>query len=948
MSVFGFLGKNIDLFIAKQGISTPTPIQEKAIPAILESNNHTLLLSPTGSGKTEAALLPLLHKLSEKKAKGELFGFYILYITPLRALNRDVFKRIEELCNHLDLTVAVRHGDTTQYARRKQALKPPNLLVTTPETLQAILPGKRLRYHLMTVFAVVVDEIHELADSKRGTQLSLGLERLERIASLPIQRIGLSATVGNPDEVASLLGGSGRPVKTLWAGYGTRKMSLRVEMPIPDNVHTELGRKISYPPHSTARLERIIDLVNNRRSTLVFTNTRSFAEILGSKMMALKPSYEFDVHHGSLSKNVRLDAEDRLKRGISKAIIATSSLELGIDIGQADLVIQYSSPREVARALQRTGRAGHGVGQVSEGVIMTTVNLDDVTESGVILRRARANKVEDARIPRKSWDVLCQQISGVLLDSKELNKADLLQFVRTAYPFRETTEDELDSILDFMAGRSIIKLEGERVLQYKRTRVFYYDHLSTIPDVRQVKAVDLATRTSIGVLDEDYVLQNVEPGSVFVIRGRPWNVVTIDEESGEVLCAPASGTEIEAPRWIGEMIPVPFNVASEVAKVWKMIADDKIGNTGALLSKEYGISNDAQEHVLSTVRTAFDVLKMMPTEDSIVIEDFASGLVIHAPFGTKANESLGIVIAALLTTRTGAEVGVERDPYRILLTSNNKIDPNQVADVLGEYDGQQISAILRLAVKRTQSFGSRFVHVARRMDVIRRDAKLREIPVRRLIKSFQETPVFEEAMREVLEDKLDEKRVIDIFERASNGKISVNIVKTDKPSALARLIVEEKTRFEVMGEITDENEVLRMVEDRLMSKKFRLICLGNGDWNSVRTVSTLDDEISCPVCGSKVIAALFPSDKEFTKIVTKRVSGEKLTREEEKQYRAGTLIAGLVSRYGKRALLVLAGRGIGATNASRILHPGLTDRQSLLRAVAKAEMEYARTRPFWK
>ena len=239
MSVFGFLGKNIDLFIAKQGISTPTPIQEKAIPAILESNNHTLLLSPTGSGKTEAALLPLLHKLSEKKAKGELFGFYILYITPLRALNRDVFKRIEELCNHLDLTVAVRHGDTTQYARRKQALKPPNLLVTTPETLQAILPGKRLRYHLMTVFAVVVDEIHELADSKRGTQLSLGLERLERIASLPIQRIGLSATVGNPDEVASLLGGSGRPVKTLWAGYGTRKMSLRVEMPIPDNAHTD-------------------------------------------------------------------------------------------------------------------------------------------------------------------------------------------------------------------------------------------------------------------------------------------------------------------------------------------------------------------------------------------------------------------------------------------------------------------------------------------------------------------------------------------------------------------------------------------------------------------------------------------------------------------------------------------------------------------------------------
>ncbi|MFW9846469.1 MAG: DEAD/DEAH box helicase, partial [Candidatus Thorarchaeota archaeon] len=415
MSAFSQLSKDINDFLTSQGMVSPTPIQEKAIPAVMSTDGNMLLLAPTGSGKTEAALLPLLHRLQQLKNQRELFGFYILYITPLRALNRDVFKRIESLCEHLGLTVAVRHGDTTQYARRKQVITPPNLLITTPETLQAILPGKRLRYHLKTVFAVVVDEIHELADSKRGVQLSLGLERLEYLVGSKVQRVGLSATVGNSGEVAKLLAGSTRKVETIWAGYDSRRMDLRVEMPTPNQEHRKLARKLIYPPHSAARLDRIVDLIRSHDSTIVFTNTRSFAETLGAKMLAMKPPYEFDVHHGSLSKDVRILAEERLKGGTSKAIIATSSLELGIDIGQADLVIQYSSPREVSRALQRTGRAGHGMGRTAEGVIIATANLDDITESGVILRRALVNKVERAEIPMNAWDILCHQISGILL-----------------------------------------------------------------------------------------------------------------------------------------------------------------------------------------------------------------------------------------------------------------------------------------------------------------------------------------------------------------------------------------------------------------------------------------------------------------------------------------------------------------------------------------------------
>ena len=946
MNAFAPLNEEISSFLKANGMVQFTPIQEKAVPLLLGEHENALLLSPTGSGKTEAALLPLLHRLQKMKEKRELFGFYILYITPLRALNRDVFKRIEELCNHLDLTVAVRHGDTTQYARRKQAIKPPNLLITTPESLQAILPGKRLRYHLRTVFAVIVDEVHELADSKRGIQLSLGLERLDKLVGNPVQRIGLSATVGNPSEVVSLLGGR-RSAKTVWAGYGKRKMNLRVEVPEPTDKHRALGKKISYPPHSTARLETIVDLIKGHQSVLVFTNTRSFSEVLGAKMRAVSPPFEFDVHHGSLSKTVRLAAEDRLKTGASKAIIATSSLELGIDIGLADLVIQYSSPREVARLLQRSGRSGHGVGRSSKAVVIATVNLDDILESGVILKRARQNKVEDARIPKKSWDVLSHQIAGVLLDVDEIEKNELLKMLSSAYPFSQITMKELDALLEFMIGRRILELDGLLVKRGSRTRIFYYDHLSTIPDVRQVNAVDMTTRTSIGVLDEDFVTSNVEAGSVFVIRGRPWNVVSVDDETGEVLCVPAGGTDTEAPRWVGEMIPVPFEVASEVAKVWNSVLDKDSKTASKWLTKEYGISYESHEHVLEVLRNSKGVLENLPTEDLFVIEDFESGMILHAPLGTKANETLGIVIASLLTTRFGVEVAVERDPYRILFTAGKRINPSWVIDVLQEYTGEQISVILRLAMKHTQNFASRFIHVARRMDVVKRDAKQKEVPVKYLIKSLEGSPVFEEAMREVLDEKMDEKKVMDIFDRYSNGDLKVHIVTTEKPSPLARLIIEEKTRFEVMGEITEEDEVLRMMEERLLSKKFRLICMATDHWNSVRTLSTLDDDVRCPICESRMIAAISPTKKDFQKIVAKRVRGETLTRDEEKEHRAASLVAELVSRYGKTALLVLAGRGIGATNASRILRPGLKDRLEILRAIAKGELQYERTRPYW-
>ncbi len=947
--MFKSLHKKIVSFLVSQGITKPTAIQEKAIPVLIRGTENALLLSPTGSGKTEAAILPLLDRLYRYKIRNDLYGNYILYITPLKALNRDVFKRIETLCEYLGITVSVRHGDTTQYHRRKQALTPPHFMITTPESLQAILPGRRMREHLKTVFAVVVDEIHELAKSKRGVQLSLGLERLSRLVNDErMLRIGLSATVGNPKEVARLLVGGNRSVKTLWAGYGKRRMDIHVEMPIPLEQHKEQAHFLSYPIHSTARLDRIVQLIEEHKSTLVFTNTRSFAEVLGSKMRAVRPSFEFDVHHGSLAKDVRLDAENRLKRGHSRAIIATSSLELGIDIGQADLVIQYSSPREVSRALQRIGRAGHGIGRTPKGIVIATMNLDDVAESGVILRRARLNKVEDAMIPCKSWDVLIQQINGILLDKGQINQTELHSFIQAAYPFKDVSIEELQSLLAFMENRKMVQVAEDTIKKGRMTRNSYYENLSTIPDVRQVRAVDITTRTSIGVLDEYYVMQNVAQGSVFVIRGKPWQVVSVDEDTDEVLCAPVTGTEVEAPRWIGEMIPVPFNVAVEVATVLNMVPIMKEPLLKQKLEKEYHISSQAQEHLIQVVRRAYAELGALPSAKRMVIEEFMEGTVIHMPYGTRVNETIGLVIAALLTTRLGKTIGVERDPYRILFTSSDRVTSTQIKDVFYDYSAKQVSEILRLALKHTQTFATRFVHVGKRMNVIRHDAKMNEIPVSRLIKAYEGSPVYEETLREVLLEKLDESRAIAIFDAVAKGEIEVHTVLVETPSALGRLIVEEKTRFEVMGEITEENEVLRMIEERLLSKRFRLVCIGSADWMSTRTISTLEETISCPVCGSRMIAALPPSTEGFIKIVKKRRTGKTLSNEEEKIFKRGNLTANLVAHYGKLALMVLAGRGIGPVTASRLLRPGqIEDRLKLLKSIAEAEKEYERTKPFW-
>ncbi len=441
-SVFELLAKPVRKALAELGFSEPTLPQTLAFPPVLEGKN-VLLIAPTGTGKTEAVLLPVFSRLVEQKNQ-EQKGIQVIYITPLRALNRDMFKRLTFWSEQLDITVEVRHGDTEMKIRRKQALKPPQMLVTTPETLQAILPGSQMRRHLSNVQCVIIDEVHDLAESKRGAQLAIALERVLEVTGKEFQRIGLSATVGNPEEVARFIAGTNREISIVQAVLA-KNYRYKVEYLTPTEKDYELAAKLETSPEASARIRRLIELIDSHKSTLVFVNSRTIAELLGHRFDQLNRT-DIAVHHGSLSREERVITEDAFKAGTLKAIICTSTLELGIDIGNVDLVIQYMSPRQVSSLIQRVGRSGHSLERLSEGVIITAYP-DDTLESMAAVENANQNRLEPVLLHKNALDVLAHQIAGILMDKETISQTELLKIVNRAYPYSTLTAEKLQEVV---------------------------------------------------------------------------------------------------------------------------------------------------------------------------------------------------------------------------------------------------------------------------------------------------------------------------------------------------------------------------------------------------------------------------------------------------------------------------------------------------------------------
>ena len=423
---------NSDLLKALEtrGLLEPTLAQSSTWP-VIDSGSNVLLIAPTGVGKTEAAMVPLFHRLLET----ELKPISILYITPLRSLNRDMLRRLEDIGSELGISVAVRHGDTSQSERSRQSRNPPQILITTPETLQIMLSGKRLRKNLSGVEAVVIDEVHELASSERGAQLSIALERLALLAG-DFQRVGLSATVGTPKEVSSFLVGD-RDVQILTPKL-ERNMDLLVHAPEPVSDDDELVNELYWEPERVAAL-RYSAKASEMGPTLLFVNTRDTAEAMGVRWNMWDPDASIHVHHGSLSKDVRIDAEEDYRKGSVNTLICTSSLELGIDVGNTALVIQYNSPRDASRMSQRLGRSGHKIKETAIGRIVSTEETQ-ILESAVIARRTLSGELEPSRIREMPLAVLANQIISWTVCDKNVDKKTFLDTIKRAYPFRNLTK----------------------------------------------------------------------------------------------------------------------------------------------------------------------------------------------------------------------------------------------------------------------------------------------------------------------------------------------------------------------------------------------------------------------------------------------------------------------------------------------------------------------------
>ena len=897
MKQIDLLNPKVQECIKKRGFTHLSDAQSRAIPLILHGK-HLVLIAPTGTGKTESAMFPVFNGLLSLPAGG---GFKALYITPLRALNRDILSRMQWWCGELGLTVGVRHGDTPMGERRKQALSPPDLLITTPETVQALFMGKRLRQHLKQVRYVIVDEVHDLAGSKRGAQLSVALERLHVYAG-EFQRIGLSATVGNPDEIARFL-------------CGARPCSV-VQVPVAKHLEISVKYVGDDFKHQTDVLSKAL---KREGSTLVFVNTRVTAEALGH---ALFEHGDVEVHHGSLSKEVRIDAEERFKKGEIRTLICTSSMELGIDIGRVDHVIQFGSPREVARLVQRVGRAGHQLNTISRGTIFAT-GFDDLLESLVIAKKAKGNEIEPVVLSLMAADVLANQVAAIAVEYGEIERPAILEILERTVLF-SGCETLLTDVCHQMEEHRLIRNDGRRIITTARARRYLSSNLSMIHDERKVPVFDMVSRRTVGTLDESFVVGWVHTGAVFITKGQLWRVLEIAD--GKLTVEPTKKAHGELPSWEGEQIPVPFNVAREVGVIrrTRKISDYTEGRDGIAFAKAFLSEMDKNR-------------SLVPTDDLITLENTDEGVVCNVCAGHKANEALGRVLSILISARYGTTVGLDLDAYRMLLRLPSSIRAADVKDLLVSLNPAHMSGILRLALKRTALFKWKLVQIAKKFGAIDADADYEKISIHRLLDFFDNTVVQQEAYRELLSDYMD----------------------VDTAAAIVALIKEEKIRVELgphsligaggllssrdqIPPPTADHAVIATLKRRLEQDDVVLACMNCRDWKSRTVVSRVPDQPQCPKCGARLIAALKPFDEEQYAMIRKPKKNAEERAIEQRLIKS----ANIVLSSGKKAVIALSARGVGPENASRILGTQ-ADGDAFYREILKAERTFIQTHRYW-
>ncbi|NVM01250.1 MAG: DEAD/DEAH box helicase [Candidatus Helarchaeota archaeon] len=952
LTIFDQFLPKLKKVIEKQGFLTPTKTQTAVFNHIRNKKN-TLLVAPTGSGKTEAVIFPVFDYFLRHRQKTT--GINILYITPLRALNRDIFRRLIDLGNEKEIKIKinVRHGDTSQYERRKQLLNPPDMLIITPETLQAILPAPKFKEHLKTIEWVIIDEIHELVDSKRGSQLSVALERLEELTKKEFTRFGLSATIGSPQKVATFLVGN-RDVEVVNLEF-EKQYEFKIEYPKILESDKKMAQTLNCKVEMASRIRRLMELIEAHKSTLIFVNTRQEAEVLASLLTHLKPNFTFGVHHGSLSKSVRIEAENRFKNNEIKALISTSSMELGIDVGFIDLVVQFRSPKQVTRLIQRVGRAGHKIGEISKGILLTT-NVDDICESYIIVKKALKHELEEIKIHENALDVLAHQVVGILRDKGSTTARVIFSIIKRSYIYRNLSKSKFKELLEFLKSQNVIWEENNFNLIKPRRGMFqyYFNALSMIPDTKKFKIINSTTKRIIGTLDDKFVAVSGRVGSLFIMRGKSWKIISVDDEEEKIIVGEKYKESSEIPRWLGEQIPVPFTIADEVGKLRRKIQTVLKSNENINQSfEDLIIDSDAISEIKLLFQKQISEKADIGTDQTIVTECFDNYLIIHACFGLKENETLARVIGALLETRFRVNIGLRVDPYRIILIFPFEFaHPNIIEESIMETNPEHLESILEITLKNTNLFRYKFYQIARKFNVIAKKVSFKSLNMKGLVKIFQNTPLYEETMRDLGLEKINLAITKKIFQKIHNGEIKIKEIirsKTKGPTPFGLAGLEWLIPKDFILTKSTKGIILDTIKKRLLNTQKKLFCMYCKKWERINTISLLPEKPECPKCGSRFLAVSHFANTELKKSINLQQRNQKLSKEEKKIIQTAQKSANLVLNYGRKAIIVLAARGVGPTTTIRILEKNYDskDEEELFLDILEAERRFERTRQFW-
>ncbi len=943
---FNLLRAPLQKVLRELGFTRATDPQVMAIGPISRGEN-VLLVAPTGYGKTEACILPVFNNFLAHRPKE---GISLLYITPMRALNRDMLRRLMVWGTRLGLRIEVRHGDTTRSERRKQALTPPDLLITTPETLQAILPGKRMRSHLKNVKVVIVDEIHELAENRRGVQLSVALERLRMVTEVEYQRIGISATVESPEKVGAFLVGTDRQI-TLIQTKRPKECRYFVERPVPSEEDYDFAQRLYTSPEVAARILRMKELVDHRDSTLIFVNSRQHAEMLGMRLHMLDSNIE--VHHGSLSKEERHRVEDAFKEGMIRGIVCTSTLELGIDIGSIDLVVQYLSPRQVTPLVQRVGRSGHRVDRTSEGVVLTAFT-DDSLEALTIVLGAKAGQLEATRIPEKVLDVLAHQLAGLVMDCDKIALEEAHRIIRRAYPYRDLTWEDFMKVAAFVVELGVARREGNILTRRTRTRLYYYENLSTIPDEKRYIIIDVATNRRVGILGEEFVLTKARVGMNFICRGLVWKIMQITEE-GVVYVTPVEDPLAAIPGWDGEILPMPFNVASDVGALRRRIASLleslRVKDVVESLVKDYPVERHAVRKVVEEIWDHMELGVPIPSDTLLLVEGYNHFAVLHGCFGEAVNRTFGYVLDEVFSEK-GVLSRWWNDGYRILIEFSNTVSPDdlrEIAEILQSTTPTAAEAIVKRYVEDAFPFAYYMKFVAQRFGALPRgifmgDEKLLELPHR-----FRNTPIYTETLREASMKKMDLLHLQEVLDKIQNGSIEVRTLNSrDEPTSFAYRILNKFAETpEMMAPETEKRDSMERMKMAIERSTIELFCLSCGVWSEEAKIGELAEKPSCARCGSNLLAPLPRPNLYAKECVKKRLENLPLDEREQKALADVRRRADVILSYGKKGVIALEVHGIGPQTAARILAKMHYDEETFYRDLLEAKIKYMQTRQYW-